>query len=62
MQRALHELPEVDADFGHWEHASRQGDRGHDVQVDLHVAGKSFVLLIAFARTEWLSFPGMSAR
>lgn len=43
---ALRELPEVEADLDHWEPASRQGDHGYDAQVDLHVAGKSFVLLI----------------
>lgn len=42
---ALRELPEVEADLDHWE-STRQGDRGYDAQVDLHVAGKSFVLLI----------------
>ncbi len=43
---ALRELPEVDADLGLWEHVNREGDRGHDTQIDLRVAGKSFVLLI----------------
>jgi len=43
---ALRELPDVEAQLGHWEPANRQDDRGHDAQVDLHVAGKSFVLLI----------------
>ncbi|MCV2219834.1 hypothetical protein [Thauera sp. Sel9] len=43
---ALRELPDVEADLDHWEPASKQGDRGHDAQVDLRVAGKSFVLLI----------------
>lgn len=43
---ALRELPEVEADLDHWEPSNRQADRGHDAQVDLHVAGKSFVLLI----------------
>lgn len=42
---ALRELPEVEADLDHWE-STRQGDRGYDARVDLHVAGKSFVLLI----------------
>ncbi len=48
---ALRELPEVDADLQHCEPASKQGDRGHDAQVDLHVAGKSFVLLIEAKKT-----------
>lgn len=43
---ALRELPEVEADLEHWEPATPHGDRGYDAQVDLHVAGKSFVLLI----------------
>lgn len=43
---ALRELPEVEADLDHWEPTNKQADRGHDAQVDLHVAGKSFVLLI----------------
>lgn len=42
---ALRELPEVEADLDHWELA-RSGDRGYDAQVDLHVAGKSYVLLV----------------
>jgi hypothetical protein len=42
---ALRELPEVEADLDHWEPA-KSGDRGYDAQVDLHVAGKSYVLLI----------------
>lgn len=43
---ALRELPEVEADLDHQEPLSKHGDRGYDVQVDLHVAGKSFVLLV----------------
>jgi len=43
---ALRELPEVEARLDHWESAGRQGDRRHDAQVDLRVAGKSFVLLV----------------
>lgn len=43
---ALRELPEVEADLDHREPLSKHRDRGHDAQVDLHVAGKSFVLLI----------------
>lgn len=43
---ALRELPEVEAKLGHHVVASRQVDPGHDAQVDLHVAGKSFVLWI----------------
>ena len=43
---ALRELPEVKADLDHREPLSKHGNRGHDAQVDLHVAGQSFVLLI----------------
>ncbi|MCL4182475.1 MAG: hypothetical protein KJ011_03415 [Burkholderiaceae bacterium] len=43
---ALRELPEVGADLEHWEAVAKHGDRGYDAQVDLRVAGKSFVLLI----------------
>ena len=42
---ALRELPEVEADLDHREPV-RSGDRGYDARVDLHVAGKSYVLLI----------------
>nr|WP_297388712.1 hypothetical protein [uncultured Roseateles sp.] len=41
---ALRELPEVEADLGAWEPSTIE--RAHDAQVDLHVAGKSFILLI----------------
>lgn len=43
---ALRELPEVHANLEHWEPVAKHGDRGYDAQIDLHVAGKSFVLLI----------------
>jgi hypothetical protein len=43
---ALRELPEVEADLEHCEPVTTHGNRGYDAQVDLHVAGKSFVLLI----------------
>ncbi|MDR1935843.1 MAG: hypothetical protein LBS49_09765 [Candidatus Accumulibacter sp.] len=43
---ALRELPEVEANFDCREPLSKHDDRRHDAQVDLHVAGKSFVLLI----------------
>lgn len=43
---ALRELPEVEADLGHSEPFGQGSDRGYDAQVDLHVAGKSFVLLL----------------
>lgn len=43
---ALRELPEVEADLEHWESPGTHGNRGYDAQVDLHVADKSFVLLI----------------
>lgn len=42
---ALRGLPDVNADLDHWEPPS-SGDRGYDAQVDLHVAGKSYVLLV----------------
>lgn len=42
---ALQELPEVEAELDHREPGSPR-DRGYDAQVDLHVAGKSFVLLV----------------
>ncbi|KVN81875.1 hypothetical protein WL22_03140 [Burkholderia ubonensis] len=42
----LQELPEVEATLEHWEPVAKHGDRGYDAQVDLCVAGKSFVLLI----------------
>jgi hypothetical protein len=41
---ALRELPEVHADLE--EPVGSTGDRGHDAQIDLHVAGKSFILLV----------------
>ena len=43
---ALRELPEVHADLDHWEPMGSTGDRGHDAQIDLQVAGKSFILLV----------------
>ena len=42
---ALRELPEVEADLAQ-EPAAQHSDRGYDAQVDLHVAGKPFVLLL----------------
>ena len=42
---ALRALPEVEAELEHQKAAGRQGDLGHDEQVDLRVAGKSFVLV-----------------
>lgn len=48
---ALRELPEVRADLDHREPAEKLGDRGYDAQVDLHVAGKSFVLLLEAKKT-----------
>ncbi|MEM5406009.1 hypothetical protein [Paraburkholderia unamae] len=48
---ALQELPEVEANLAHWERVTTRGDRGYDAQVDLHVAGKSFVLLIEVKKT-----------
>lgn len=43
---ALREVPDVEADIDPGESVGKHGDRGHDAQIDLHVAGKSFVLLI----------------
>jgi hypothetical protein len=42
---ALRELPEVEADLAQ-EPAAQHSDRGYDAQVDLHVAGKPFILLL----------------
>ena len=42
---ALRELPEVEADLAQ-EPAAQHSDRGYDAQVDLHVSGKPFVLLL----------------
>ncbi|WP_307641803.1 hypothetical protein [Variovorax paradoxus] len=42
---ALRELPDVHADLHHFEAIGSIVDRGHDAQIDLQVAGKSFVLL-----------------
>jgi hypothetical protein len=47
----LRELPDVNAELEHWEPASHYGHRTHDAQVDLHIAGKSFVLLIEAKKT-----------
>lgn len=43
---ALRELPEVHADLNHRDPADSAADRGHDEQIDLQVAGKSFILLV----------------
>ena len=42
----LRQLPEVHADLDHWKPAGSTIGRSHDAQIDLHVAGKSFILLI----------------
>jgi len=42
---ALRELPEVEADLAQ-EPVAQHSDRRYDAQVDLHVAGKAFVLLL----------------
>lgn len=47
---ALRELPEVEAELGHQELLGKYGGHRCDAQVDLHVAGKSFVLLIEAKR------------
>ncbi|WP_069040014.1 hypothetical protein [Methyloversatilis sp. RAC08] len=43
---ALRELPEVHADLDHLEPIGSTADRRHDAQIDLQVAGKSFILLV----------------
>jgi hypothetical protein len=43
---ALRDLPEVRADLGHGAWTGANGNHGHNAQIDLQVAGKSFVLLI----------------
>lgn len=43
---ALRELPEVHADLDHLELIGSTVDRAHDAQIDLQVAGKSFILLV----------------
>lgn len=48
---SLRELPHVQADLGHREPAGKHGDRGYGARVDLHVAGKSFVLLLEARKT-----------
>ncbi len=45
---ALRELPEV---YANWEPAGSTVDHEHDLQIDLHVAGKSFILLIETKKT-----------
>lgn len=42
---ALRGLPDIVADLDHLESA-RSGDHGYDARVDLHVAGRSYVLLV----------------
>ena len=42
----LRALPEVHAELDHREPVELAGDRGHDAQIDLQIAGKSFTLLI----------------
>lgn len=48
---ALRELPEVHADLDHLEPTGSTVDRGHDAQIDLQVAGKSFILLVEAKKT-----------
>ncbi len=47
---ALRELPEVEADLAQ-EPVGQHSDREYDAQVDLNVAGKSFVLLLEAKKT-----------
>lgn len=48
---ALKELPEVTAGLGHWGPVGPRGDPAYDAQIDLHAAGKSFVLLAEAKKT-----------
>jgi hypothetical protein len=48
---ALRELPEVEADLDHWDSVGKHGNRGYGAQVNLHVAGNSFVLLLEAKKT-----------
>lgn len=43
---ALRELPGIKADLNHRQPVSKHRDRRYDAQVDLHLAGNTFVLLI----------------
>jgi hypothetical protein len=43
---ALRELPEVRAELNSWKPADSIVDRGCDTQIDLHVAGKFFILFV----------------
>lgn len=43
---ALRELPDVHADVERWESSGGRADRGLDAKVDLHVVGKSLVVLV----------------
>ncbi|WP_045764464.1 hypothetical protein [Xanthomonas albilineans] len=47
----LRELPEVEANLDHWEPIGKHSDRGYDAQVELRIAGKSFVLLLEAKKT-----------
>lgn len=42
----LRGLPEVHANLDSYEPVASAGDRGHDAQIDLRIAGKAFTLLI----------------
>jgi hypothetical protein len=48
---ALRELPEVRAELNSWKPADSTVDRGSDTQIDLHVAGKFFILLVEARKT-----------
>lgn len=48
---ALRALPAVEAELGHLDPASHKGGRSYDAQVNLHVAGKPFFLLVEAKKT-----------
>lgn len=48
---ALRELPGVEVDLDHVEPVSRHRDRGYAPQINLHIAGKSFALLVECKRS-----------
>lgn len=47
----LQALPEVHASLGSWEPVALAGDRRHDAQIDLQIAGKLFTLLVEVKKT-----------
>jgi len=47
----LRELPEVRAELDHFDPIGGKSDRGYDAQIDLNIAGKSFILVIEAKKT-----------